>query len=151
MKSVSHTHRFETAAPIDEVFPLFSPEGEKHWVPGWDYENVMGTTDLCEDYVFKTTSHNHGAADAVWIVKRHEPDDGLVEFIKVEPEQKVGIVKVCCTALAPQRTQVEVTYTYTALSPAGERFVAGFDRAAYTAFIGEWEMLLSSYFECRRQ
>ena len=151
MKSISHTHTFETAASIDELFPLFSPEGEKHRVPGWGYENVMGTTELREDYVFKTTSHDHGAAGAIWVVKRHEPGDGLVEFIKVEPEQKVGIVKVNCTALAAQRAQVEVTYTYTALSPAGEQFVAGFDRAAYTVFIEEWETLLSNYFERRRQ
>ena len=44
MTTVSHTTTFEIAARIDELFPLFSPEGEKLWVPGWDYENVMGTT-----------------------------------------------------------------------------------------------------------
>jgi len=40
------------AYPIEELFPLFSPEGETYWVPDWDYENVMGTTELSEDYVF---------------------------------------------------------------------------------------------------
>ncbi len=50
---------------MGEVFPLFSPEGEKAWVPGRDYENVMGTTELAEDYVFTTRSHDHAATTAV--------------------------------------------------------------------------------------
>ncbi len=36
MKSISHTKAFEMALPVAELFPLFSPEGEKYWVPGWD-------------------------------------------------------------------------------------------------------------------
>ena len=51
--------------PIAELFPLFSPEGEKLWVPGWDYENIMGTTALSEDYVFLTKIHDHATRDAI--------------------------------------------------------------------------------------
>jgi len=40
------------ACSIGKLFPLFSPEGEKYWVPDWDYVNLMGTTELSEDYVF---------------------------------------------------------------------------------------------------
>ena len=67
MKSISHTKSFSLDFPISKLFPLFSPEGEKHWVPGWDYENVMGKTELCEDYVFLTKTHDHGETDAIWI------------------------------------------------------------------------------------
>ena len=52
MKSVIHTRAFELDVPIDEVFPLFSPEGEKLWVPDWEYKNIMGTSELSEDYIF---------------------------------------------------------------------------------------------------
>jgi hypothetical protein len=51
MKSIIHTKSFTLDFPISKLFPLFSPEGEKHWVPGWDYENVMGKTDLCEEFI----------------------------------------------------------------------------------------------------
>jgi len=46
MKSISHAKAYKIEIPIAELFPLFSPEGEKRWVPGWDYENLMGTTEL---------------------------------------------------------------------------------------------------------
>ena len=60
MESVTHGRTFEIAAPLAELFPLFNPEGEKAWVPGWDYENVMGTTELSEDYVFLKNSQPRG-------------------------------------------------------------------------------------------
>lgn len=64
--------------PITELFPLFRPEGEKHWVPGWDYENVMEKTELSEDYVFLTKTHDHGTSDAICIVKKYDPKSNFV-------------------------------------------------------------------------
>ncbi len=146
MKSIEHTRAFEMALPVSELFPLFSPEGEKYWVPGWDYQNVMGTTELSEDYVFLTKSHDHGATDAIWLVKKYEREAHLVEFYRIEPGDKVGLVKVKCRELAAGRTEVEVTYRYIALSETGERFISGFTAEAYVEFIGEWQKLLTDYF-----
>ena len=123
MKSVSHTGCFEMAACADDLFPLFHPEAEKGWAPGWDYENVMGTTELSEDYVFLTKSHDHGTADAIWIVKKYDPESHFVQFYKIEPSDKIGVVTVKCTELEAERTQVEVTYKYVAFSATGELFV----------------------------
>ena len=36
MNSIEHTAGFDIARPVEDLFPLFSPEGEKLWVPGWD-------------------------------------------------------------------------------------------------------------------
>jgi hypothetical protein len=46
MRSVKHTEKFQIDQPIELLFPLFSAEGEKLWVPGWDYENIMGSNDM---------------------------------------------------------------------------------------------------------
>lgn len=146
MRSVSHTQAFDIAQPIARLFPLFSPEGEKLWVLGWDYDNVMGTTELSEDYVFLTKAHDHAATDAIWLTKQYRPHDGLVEFYKVEPGDKIGVVTVECTAQGADNTRVTVTYKYIALSPSGERFLAEFTESAYAAFIGEWQTLLERYF-----
>ena len=80
MKTISHTKSFEMPRPIAELFPLFSPEGEKYWVPGWDYENVMGTPELSEDYVFLTKTHDHATTNAIWIVKKYDPESHTVQF-----------------------------------------------------------------------
>ena len=147
MKSITYTNSFDMAVPVAELFPLFSPEGEKHWAPGWDYENMMGTTDLSEDYIFLTKNHDHGTADAIWIVKKYMPQSHYVQFYKIEPEDKIGVVTVQCTELESERTKVQVTYKYMALSAVGEKFVSEFSERAYEEFISEWQTLLSKYFD----
>ena len=149
MSSVKHTEVFEVDLPIEHTFPLFSPEGEKAWVPGWDYENVMATTQLCEDYVFLTQTHDHATADAVWIVKRYEPEKYLVEFYKIEPADKLGVVVVKCRDLGSDKAEVCITYKYIALSERGERFIATFTKDVYADFIGKWKSLLLRYTEGR--
>ncbi|WP_456427485.1 SRPBCC family protein [Rhodocaloribacter sp.] len=146
MSTIQHTEAFEIDRPVEILFPLFSAEGEKLWVPGWDYENVMGGTDLHEDYVFVTRNHDHASTDAVWLVKRYEPEHHRVQFYKVEPGDKVGVITVRCEALEKERTRVEVTYAYVGLSEKGNVFIEGFTSEAYAAFIEEWRQLLLQYF-----
>lgn len=146
MKSIEHTLDFELQQSVSKVFPLFSPEKEKDWVPEWDYQNVMGTTELFEDYVFLTKSHDHGTTEAIWLVKRFNPETHTVEFYKVEPGNKIGLVRVSCVVLAVEITKVEVTYKYIALSNKGENFISGFTAEVYKEFIEKWRSLLSQYF-----
>lgn len=151
MRSVSHSKSFELAVPVADIFPLLSPEGEKAWVPGWQYETPMDTSELSEDYVFLTKNHDHGSAAAIWIVKRYDPTAYLAEFYKIEPDEKVGVVTVHCTELDNAHTSVRVTYKYQALSAGGEEFVTGFTPEVYDEFINEWQTLLQDYFRDRAQ
>lgn len=149
MNTIKHTVDFEIDQPIALLFPLFSAEGEKLWVPGWDYVNIMESKDLHEDYVFLTKNHDHASTDAIWLVKRYQPEIHLVQFYKVEPEDKVGIVTVQCKKIAEGLTQVEVSYEYIGLSQQGNEFIEGFTSTEYKAFIVEWKNLLLSYFESK--
>jgi hypothetical protein len=145
-KSVSHTAEFEISQPVQSVFPLFTPEGEKLWAPGWDYDNLMGTNSLDEDYLFLTRSRDHAAREAIWIVKRYTPERHRVQYYKIEPGEKVGIIEVACAALSSGSTEVQVTYRYVGLSETGNRSVERFTNKDYEAFIEEWKRLIESYF-----
>ena len=149
VKSISHTKDFAIGIPVSELFPLFSPEGEKLWTPDWDYENVMGSTELSEDYVFLTKTHDHRVKDAIWIVKKYDPAKYFVQFYKIEPEEKIGVVTVECRELGSERANVKVTYKYTALSARGENFISEFDDNMYDALINEWQTLLLNYWKGR--
>jgi hypothetical protein len=145
-KSVSHTTTFAMNRPVQTVFPLFTPEGEKLWAPGWDYDNLIGTNPLDEDYLFLTRSHNHAAKEAIWIVKKYSPDTFRVQYYKIEPGEKVGIVEVACAPLPCASTEVQVTYRYVGLSETGNRFVERFTKKDYEAFIEEWKRRIEAYF-----
>lgn len=147
MISTKHSAGFDLAQPVEDVFPLFSPEGEKRWAPDWDYENVMGTTELSEDYVFLTRGHDHAATDAIWLVKRYVPEAWFIQYYRVEPEDKIGVVTVECSRTNGGMTHVEVSYQYIALSAHGRKFVESFTLEFYKKFIDEWRVLLHQYFD----
>ena len=147
MISTKHSAGFDIAQPVEQVFPLFSPEGEKRWVPHWDYENVMGTTELSEDYVFLTRGHDHASSDAIWLIKRYVPEAWFIQFYRVEPEDKIGVVTVECSRSNERLTHVEVSYQYIALADRGRKFIESFTLEFYEKFIDEWRGLLDQYFE----
>jgi len=144
---VSHSEEFFLERDIASVFPLFSPEGEKLWAPGWDYTNLLGSKDLQPDYVFLTDSHDHKSTHAIWIVADYDPVKHYVSYYKVEPGEKVGKVVVECFKQTKESTLVKVSYKYIGLSDSGNRFVVSFTKEAYREFIGEWRSLLLRYFE----
>ena len=144
---VSHTDEFLIEKDISSVFPLFSPEGEKLWAPGWDYTNIMGSEDLQPDYVFLTDSHDHRSTTAIWIVSNYDPVDHFVSYYKVESDEKVGNIMVQCAEQYPNHTIVKVTYKYIGLSDSGNKFIAGFTEKTYKAFIDEWHTLIEAHFK----
>ena len=149
LKSIKHTETFRLDQPAEILFPLFSAEGEKLWVPGWDYKNISGSEDMHEDFIFLTSSHDHASTDAdtIWLVKRYDPESYIVQFYRVEPGQKVGLVTVRCMEIDKNMTNVEVTYEYTALSDHGSKFIEKFTTDHYKEFIGGWKTHLLHYFE----
>ena len=152
MARVKQQAGFQIGQPAEVLFPLFSAEGEKLWVPGWDYENIMGSTELYEDYVFLTASHrhhehgDHADVKTIWLVKRYQPADYYVQFYRVEPGDKVGIVSVQCKPLSKTKTELEVAYEYIGLSAKGNEFIAGYTAEAHEQFIAQWAKLLDHYF-----
>ena len=150
MSAVKYSASFEIQQPVDAVFPLFSAEGEKVWVPGWDYENIMESSAFGEDCVFVTRRHDHASTDAIWLVKKYSPDQHLVQLYRVEPGEKVGVIEVKCFERTESLTEVRVTYEYIGLSTSGDSFIADFSQSLYEAFVAEWKELLVTYFEGRR-
>jgi hypothetical protein len=144
--SVEHTHAFDVRIPIDELFQLFSPEGEKLWVPDWDYENISGDEKIHEDYVFLTNNHDHGDTQAIWIVKKYDAEKYYVQYYKIEPQDKIGIVTVQCYDFE-KITRVSVTYKYIALSEIGKKLIDDFSKENYEEYINEWKCLIDNYYK----
>jgi hypothetical protein len=175
MSTIKQQTSFKLNRSAEKLFPLFSPEGEKYWAPGWDYENIMGSTDLHEDYVFLTATHHspehheaghhkadhhghrsihhnlyrHSANKMIWLVKRHEPENYFVQYYRVEPNEKVGIITVHCKPITKESTEVEVAYEYIGLSENGNNFIKGYTAEMHEAFIADWPKFLENYFNTK--
>ena len=133
---VLRSHSFDLAMPLSAAFPLFEPEGERAWAPGWDPQYVYPADGRPEKgMVFVTDANDE---ETLWLVLRHEPGAGAVEYARVTPGNRVAIVRVQCDAIDAGSTRVTVSYEYTGLSEEGNAYVRSMDEGAYRAFIESW-------------
>jgi hypothetical protein len=108
------------ALPPARAAALFTPEGERSWVPHWDPAYPGGR----DGPVFTTDG---GAT--VWLAL------GGLRYARVTPGLQAGIVAVRCEREGAG-TRAHVEYDLTALSPAAD--LAGFG-AGFAGRMREWE------------
>jgi hypothetical protein len=115
---MKYTGSITVPLPPKQALTLFTPEGERAWVPGWDPQHLSDT-------VF-TTDH------ATWVVLDAPP--GAVRYARVTPGHHAGTVEVHCRP-AGNTTEATVTYDLTPLAPGAlDQFAAGYD-----AMLADWE------------
>ena len=131
---------FHLDAPLAKVFPLFTAQGERAWAPGWEPRILSGAEE--RGSAFMTTAHN--GSPVTWIVIDYRPAEGRASYARLVQDSNIGIVDIACTEGARGGTDISVRYTLTALSEAGEAFVAGFlADQHYTTMIEEWRVATS--------
>ena len=111
-----------------EAFPLFSAEGERRWVAGWDPCYVHPVKPGAgEGVVFQTT--NKGSGTATWVQTRYEPATGAASFVYIVPGHHAAMVDVGVTPDGENRSRAVVTYRMTSLSSDADEFVRAFGEA----------------------
>jgi hypothetical protein len=127
--------RLAVAGPVDEVFPLFSPEGERRWVPDWDPEILHPASGWERGQVFRTREER---GEAVWVITRLDRTRHEVEYHRVEPGRFVAQVEVRCRAVADHETEVSTAYSFVGLGEAGNNEIAAMTQSAYDAKMARW-------------
>ena len=133
------TGSFALDEPIETAFPLFSPAGEIAWAPGWTFENVHPVDGWSEGQVFRAGGT---VADAVWVVARLDRAQHRVTYYRVEGNDLVARIDVGCTEEGATSTRVEVSYSFVALSDAGDRAIAGMSQEAYEQKMNDWKSFI---------
>lgn len=139
---VERTGAFRVNRPLAYAFALFSPEGERRWVSGWDprYLHPRDTPSDIAGTVFQT---HHNNEETEWLVLRYAPEAGIAEYVRITPGSRMGLVTVRGTERAGA-THVEVTYSLTSLSAAGTQTLEAMTEASYAAMLQEWERLIDA-------
>ena len=128
--------RVQVAAPIAQAFPLFSPLGEKAWVPGWDPELLHPSgANWTEGLIFRTRGES---GDAIWVVTRLDRSAWSVQYHRVEPDLYVARVSVQCTPLTDVVTEAAIEYEFVGLSERGNLEIARMTQDAYAEKMTRW-------------
>jgi hypothetical protein len=118
---------------VSKAFPLFSPLGEKSWVPKWNPELLFPPDTKWDQGLIFTTE------GAVWVVAALDRTAHTVSYYRVEPERLVANVRVACRPEDDGRTEVEVSYTFVGLTDAGNETIGAMSDAEYTQKLVNWE------------
>lgn len=138
---VERRGEFSLPLPLAHVFPLFSPEGERAWVEGWDPQylhpahpsNAPGT-------VFRT---KHDGEETLWLVVAYDPHRATAEYGRFTPGSRLGTVQVQCAEEGPTRTRVTVTYSLTGLTLAGNAALTHLTERSYSAMLRGWQAAIA--------
>lgn len=140
--------RISVNAPLWRAFELFSPDGERLWVPGWDPEILQPRgTSWEEGLLFRTREEN---GEAIWIITRLDPVSCHVRYHRVEPGRYIARIDVRCTAASPESTEVATTYAFTGLSESGNEEIARMSQESYDAKMARWSVWIDALLRTKR-
>jgi len=128
--------KLTVGAPPEAAFPLFSPEGERLWVPGWNPEILHPPEGRWEQgQIFRTREET---GEAVWVISRLDPAAHEAEYHRVEPGRYVAHIEVACRPASGGSTEVSVAYTFVGLSERGNGDIAAMTQADYESKMQRW-------------
>lgn len=141
---VTRSYRQTIDAAPGVVFPLLCPVREAEWLDGWQYRMIFSESGLAEEGAVFSTPH-HGEEDTIWIITRHDPARREVDFARVTPGSRASTLTIRVTPEGEAASHVDVTYTYTSLSPAGDAFIAGYTEEAFLKAVTFWERSMNHF------
>jgi hypothetical protein len=140
---ISTSFKFVVHAPYAMTAPLFGPNGERAWAgKDWDpkFIHPQPPSDV-EGAVFTVRD---GPLTKVWVNTVFNLDARHIQYVYFLPELLVTTIDVRFKIIDAGTTQVNVVYTRTALTPAGNEQVSRmseFDRKASH----EWQQAIGNY------
>jgi len=143
--AATRTYTQRIHASPERVFPLLCPVREAEWLDGWTYELLRSASGYAEEgCVFRTTFP--GEPETIWIVTRHEPGAGRVDFARVTAGRVATRLCVRVQAAGEGQSSVAITYEFTPTSPEGERIVTGrHSEEAFRKSMEWWERSMNHF------
>ncbi len=132
--------RFEVALPASAAINLFTPEGERSWVPGWDPTYAAGDASEITGTVFTTTV---SGVDTIWTIIQIDRTAGAAVYGRVTPGHHAGIVRVWCVDATAGRSAVKVSYDMSLLG-SDPSLLDAYSEPAFGEMLAEWSVAITA-------
>ena len=111
---------------------------EAEWLDGWQYTMIYSQSGLVEEGAVFTTPGD-GESDTVWVVTKHDTVNFKVEFTRFTYPSRTCVLKVGVRPRDGSSSYVDIAYTYTGISPAGNQFIDELTDDIFRADMSHWE------------
>ncbi len=136
-RTLRRTGTLKVAAPLDQAFPFFTPDGERLWVPDFDPEYLHPLSG--EQGVGAIFTTRHGGEDTLWMVLRFSPQGGVAEYARVTPGSRRGTITVTLAPVNANTTEATVTYDLASTSAEGDAVLEAMTEDVYASMLADWE------------
>jgi len=126
--------------PQREAFELFTPTGERRWVPGWDPSFPAAVSDETNPGTVFQTNTQH---PVTWIVVDCDRPSSI-SYCNVSQGQRASVIRVCCEPDTDGATTAHVIYDVTALSHQGDASLHEF-AARYEQYMNDWQEAIAAH------
>ena len=123
---VRRTAELVVSAPLERAFPLFTPEGERLWAPGWNPVHQFPADGTAVAGAVFSTVDDEGRS-TLWVIVDWQPERHHLRYARITPGHRAGTVEVDCRARDERSTIVRVTYELTSLSRQGDEELSDLD------------------------
>ncbi|MBA3677177.1 MAG: SRPBCC family protein [Sphingosinicella sp.] len=136
---ISRQGHFLLNLPAEAAFNLFTAEGERTWVPGWN-PVILGDIPQERGLIFLTGT---GEEFTIWTVLETDPEAMRLSYSRVTPASRAALVSV---SLAPdgEGCRVDVGYDITALSPDAASSLDAYSETKFQQMMGDWRDLITN-------
>lgn len=133
-------------ASSEKVFPLLCPVREADWLDGWQYDMIYSESGLVEEGAVFSTPHE-GEEDTVWVITKHVLEKREVEFTRFTPKSRTCVLKIAVRPKDENSSHVDISYTYTGITPSGNAFIDNFTEEAFLEAVTFWEKSVNYFLE----
>ena len=133
-------------APPERDVPLYTPAGERLWVPGWVPRYLWPADGAAQiGMVFLT---EHEGRESTWMVADFDPGRRAV-YTRVTAGLSAVRVEVRC-APDGEGTTATIRYYYVGLTAAGNASIEQMTEARYREWMEDWEAAINTYLSSER-
>ena len=132
------------SAPMEQVFPMFQPEGEKSWTDSWDPQYIWPVDGRPQEGLVFTHRNDKGG-ESVWTMTRFDAQDHHVEYTVVAPGSHVTQIRIRCQQNRAAQTRALISYTVTPISEQGLEILERFSPEDYDHRINAWQKAIEHY------
>jgi len=145
-KRIKRTYRQTIDGTSDKVFQLLCPVREAEWLDGWRYNMICSESGLVEEGAVFSTPYE-GEEDTVWIVTKHDSKTYEVEFARFTHNSRTCVLKIAVKSKDEKRSFVDISYTYTGITPEGNDFIDNFTEETFLEAVSFWEKSMNHFLE----
>ncbi len=129
-----------------KIHSLICPVKEAEWLDGWDYSLIYSRSGFAEEgCVF--ISRNEGEKDTIWLITKRNDEKFETEFVRITPESRIAKLNINIKDGGNYISYVHITYTFTALTEEGNKFMESFTEDNFIKDMEFWEASMNHYLE----